>query len=150
MGILDGKIAIVTGAGQGVGRGIALAMAKEGAAISLAGRTRSTLAKVQAEIETFGGRATVAICDVKSADDINRTVAHTAETFGGIDILINNAQEVPLGRLLDVADDAFLDGFLSGPLATFRLMKACHPHFVYAWRRRCCEPRHRPPRYGGT
>jgi NAD(P)-dependent dehydrogenase (short-subunit alcohol dehydrogenase family) len=50
--------------------------------------------------------------------------------FGGIDILINNAQEVALGRLLDVRDDAFVDGFTSGPLATLRFMKACHPHFV--------------------
>jgi NAD(P)-dependent dehydrogenase (short-subunit alcohol dehydrogenase family) len=52
------------------------------------------------------------------------------QTFGGIDILINNAQEVALGRLLDVSDESFLDGFISGPLATFRLMKECHPHFL--------------------
>src|SRR5580658_3795088 len=116
MPLLENRVAIVTGAGQGVGRGIALAMAKEGAAIALVGRTRGTLAKVQAEIEAFGGRATIAVGDVKSADDIRNAVAHAAQTFGGIDILINNAQEVALGTLLDVTDDSFLDGFLSGPL----------------------------------
>jgi len=130
MAVLDNKVAIVTGAGQGVGRGIALAMAREGAAIALVGRTRGTLAKVQSEIESFGGRATIAIGDVKRAEDITKAVAHTAQTLGGIDILINNAQEVALGRLLDVSDESFLDGFTSGPLATFRLMKECHPHFV--------------------
>jgi NAD(P)-dependent dehydrogenase (short-subunit alcohol dehydrogenase family) len=130
MGFLDNKTAIVTGGGQGVGRGIALALAREGAAISLVGRTRATLAKVEAEITGFGGRATVAVGDVKKADDITAAVAHTVATFGGIDILINNAQEVPLGRLLDVSDESFTDGFDSGPLATFRFMKACYPHFV--------------------
>jgi NAD(P)-dependent dehydrogenase (short-subunit alcohol dehydrogenase family) len=130
MGILDGKIAIVTGGGQGVGRGIALALAKEGAAISLMGRTRATLHKVVTEIEGFGGKATLAVGDVKKMHDIAAAVAHTEKAFGGIDILINNAQEVPLGRLLDVDDEAFTAGFDSGPLATFRFMKACHPYFL--------------------
>jgi NAD(P)-dependent dehydrogenase (short-subunit alcohol dehydrogenase family) len=130
MGVLDGKVAIVTGGGQGVGRGIALALAKEGAAISLVGRTRSTLKQVADEITAFGGKASVAVGDVKKAHDIHAAVAHTEKAFGGIDILINNAQEVPLGRLLDVDDEAFTAGFESGPLATFRFMKACHPYFL--------------------
>jgi len=130
MGKLSGKIAIVTGGGQGVGRGIALALAREGAAIMLAGRTRATLQNTAAEITALGADAAFCIADVKQADDIARLVDETAAKFGSIDILINNAQEVPLGRLLDVSDEAFLDGFTSGPLATFRLMKACHRHFV--------------------
>jgi NAD(P)-dependent dehydrogenase (short-subunit alcohol dehydrogenase family) len=130
MGVLDDKVAIVTGAGQGVGRGIALALAKEGAAITLYGRTPATLKKVAAEIEAFGGRAHVQKGDVKSAEDIDSCITATLAAFGGIDILINNAQEVPLGPLLMVSDESFLDGFTSGPLASFRFMKACHPHFV--------------------
>jgi NAD(P)-dependent dehydrogenase (short-subunit alcohol dehydrogenase family) len=130
MPILEGKVAIVTGGGQGVGRGIALALAKEGATISLAGRTRITLQKVAAEIEALGGKATTVVCDVKKAHDIAEAVAHTERECGGIDILINNAQEVPLGRLLDVDDESFTAGFESGPLATFRFMKACHPYFL--------------------
>jgi NAD(P)-dependent dehydrogenase (short-subunit alcohol dehydrogenase family) len=130
MRILQNKVAIVTGAGQGVGRGIALALAREGASIILVGRTRSKLDEVACEIAGFGGTARAAQADVKNPADIEAAVALTVEMFGGIDILINNAQEVALGRLLDVRDDAFVDGFTSGPLATLRFMKACHPHFV--------------------
>ena len=124
-GALAGKVAIVTGAGQGVGRGIALALAKRGAAVALAGRTRSKLDAVATEI---GAAAHIFPCDVKDAAAIGRTVEAAAAALGGVDILVNNAQEVPLGPLLDVTDDAFRAGFDSGPLATLRFMKACHPH----------------------
>jgi NAD(P)-dependent dehydrogenase (short-subunit alcohol dehydrogenase family) len=130
MGILADKVAIVTGGGQGVGRGIALALAQEGAAIMLIGRTPSTLRQVAREIAQRGGTADIFQADVKLAADIKAAVQHTHQRFTAIDILINNAQEVPLGRLLDVDDESFLDGFASGPLATFRFMKACHPHFI--------------------
>jgi meso-butanediol dehydrogenase/(S,S)-butanediol dehydrogenase/diacetyl reductase len=130
MGILEGKVAIVTGGGQGVGRGIAQALCQEGAAISLFGRTRATLCQVEKELKDSGGRATITVGDVKDPADIAACIANTVDTFGGIDILVNNAQEVPLGRLLDVDDSSFMAGFESGPLASFRFMKACHPHFL--------------------
>ncbi len=63
-------------------------------------------------------------------DSLTDMVAQTVARFGGLDILINNAQEVPNGRLLEVSDEAFLAGFESGPLATFRLMKLAHPQMV--------------------
>ena len=128
MGVLDGKVAIVTGAGQGVGRGIALALAKEGAAVTVTGRTESKLVSTCEAIADVGGRALAVAADVNEAADIARIVDRTVAAFGGIDILVNNAQEVPLGSLLDVTDEAFMRGFTSGPLASFRLMKACHPH----------------------
>lgn len=128
MGILDGKVALITGAGQGVGRGIALAMAKEGAAIALAGRTVSKVEAVKAEIEASGGQAIAIRCDVKSAEDAGRTVDETVAAFGGLDILVNNAQEVPLGRLLDAKVEDYRTGFESGPIATLRFMQACYPH----------------------
>jgi NAD(P)-dependent dehydrogenase (short-subunit alcohol dehydrogenase family) len=128
MGSLDGKVALITGAGQGVGRGTALAMAKEGAAIAVVGRTRAKIDNTCAEIAGFGGRAQAILCDVKQAEDVTRAVATTVAVFGGIDILVNNAQEVPLGRLLDVSAEDYYRGFESGPLATLRFMQACHPH----------------------
>src|SRR5215207_2990416 len=105
-GTLDGRVAIVTGAGQGVGRGIAVALAAEGALVLVAGRTESKCALVAAEIEALGGTASAWRCDVKDAADVDACVAATLDRFGSIDILVNNAQEVPRGALLDVSDDA--------------------------------------------
>ena len=56
------------------------------------------------------------------------TLGFAALTFGGLNILVNNAQEVPLGTLLQVTDESFAAGWESGPLATFRMMKLCYPH----------------------
>jgi NAD(P)-dependent dehydrogenase (short-subunit alcohol dehydrogenase family) len=127
---LKDKVAVITGAGQGVGQGIAQALAAQGAAVVLAGRT---LAKVEAAAEAIrqnGGRALALACNVKDAADLAALVEQTVQHFGGIDILVNNAQEVPLGKLMDVTDEAFLAGFESGPLASFRLMKLAQPHMV--------------------
>jgi len=128
MGFLEGKVALITGAGQGVGRGIALAMAKEGAAIAVAGRTESKVRDVVGEIEALGARAVAIVSDVKVAEDVTRTVAETVKAFGGIDILVNNAQEVPLGTLLDARVEDYQAGFDSGPIASLRFMQACYPH----------------------
>ena len=96
-GVLAGKAAIVTGASQGVGRGIALALASEGAAVTIMARTESKLAEVAVEIDARGGRVATAAGDVKQTDDIERCVQACLDAFGRIDVLVNNAQEVPLG-----------------------------------------------------
>ena len=127
-GTLEGKRAIVTGGGQGVGRGIALALAAAGAAVALVGRTESKLLAVAAEIEKPGGSALPIVADVTRPTDIQRAVEETVRSLGGIDILVNNAQIPALGSLLDITDETFSACWASGPLAAFRLMKACHPH----------------------
>lgn len=127
---LDRKVVLITGAGQGIGQGVALAMAGAGASVVVTGRT---LAKVEATanmVKERGGKALAVACDVKSAADLAATVERTVAAFGGLDILVNNAQEVPLGKLEDVTDEAFLAGFESGPLATHRLMKLARPHLA--------------------
>lgn len=130
MSEFDGKVALVTGGGQGVGQGIALALAAAGVAVAVSGRTADKLAATVGEIERRGGKALAVVGDVKYAGDLARMVEQTASQFGGIDILVNNAQEVPLGTLIDVSDEAFVAGFESGPLASFRLMKLVYPHMT--------------------
>ena len=125
---LNGKVALVTGAGQGVGLGIAQALSAAGAAVVLAGRTLEKVEKAVPLVEARGGRACAVACNVRDPADLARAVDAAVNAFGGLDILVNNAQEVPLGTLDDVTDEAFLAGFESGPLATFRLMKLVRPH----------------------
>jgi NAD(P)-dependent dehydrogenase (short-subunit alcohol dehydrogenase family) len=128
MGILDGKVAIVTGAGQGVGEGIAVALAKEGAILVVAGRTASKVERTAKAIQAFGGKALAVGCDVCKPEDIAATIDLTLKTFGGIDILVNNAQIVHNDLLNNLSDQQFTDTFDSGPFATFRFMKAVYPH----------------------
>ena len=127
MGELQDKVTLITGAGQGVGQGIALAMASEGAKLVLFGRTESKLEATAKLTEERGAEALIVSGDVKSADDMAATVERTVAKFGGIDILVNNAQEVPLGPLMKVSDEAYQAGFESGPLASLRLMKLVQP-----------------------
>ena len=129
MGILDGKVALITGAGQGVGRGIALAMAKEGAAIAVIDRNAATAAETAGLIEDLGGNALHRVCDVTHSDEVNACVAAVVEAFGTVDILVNNAVDARVGiPLQDVDDEQFLISFASGPFASFWFMRACFPH----------------------
>lgn len=130
MSALQGKVALITGAGQGIGQGIALALASEGVDLLLAGRTFEKVQETAQLAQERGVRAIAAACNVKDADDLAAAVDRAVTDLGGVDILINNAQEVPLGLLDEVTDEAFLAGFESGPLASFRLMKLVRPHMA--------------------
>jgi NAD(P)-dependent dehydrogenase (short-subunit alcohol dehydrogenase family) len=125
---IQGKIAIVTGSGQGIGQGIALALGKAGAHIMLAGKTPAKLEETKSCIEAAGGHAATVAANVSEPDDIARIVESTLTAFGGVDILVNNAQQAVLGPLLDLDDAGFRMTMDTGPWAVFRLMKAVHPH----------------------
>ena len=88
---LNGKVAIITGAGRGIGRAIAHRFSREGASVALAARTAAQIEQVAADIEANGGLALPVWCDVSSEDDVERLVENTVERFGRIDILVNNA-----------------------------------------------------------
>lgn len=88
---LDGKVAIVTGAGRGIGRSIALSLARNGVRVSLAARTENELNNVRSEIEAFGGVAAAFPADISSEADCISLVRKTVERFNRLDILLNNA-----------------------------------------------------------
>ena len=122
-----GKAAIVTGGGRGIGRGIALALANAGAAIAILELDASTGPRTVGEIEARGGRAIALAGSVRERADCEAIVHAAVERFGGVDILVNNAQQVPMGPLDDCTDDDLYAAWESGALAAFRLMQLCHP-----------------------
>ncbi len=102
---LAGKVAIVTGAGQGIGRGIALRLAGEGAAVVVAEFNRETADAVAAQIRDGGGRALASPVDVSRADAVRRMVEDVVAALGGIDILVNNAGITQTKPLLDLTEE---------------------------------------------
>ena len=129
MSILENKIAIVTGAGQGVGRGIAIALAKEGAAIAIPEINFERAVMTADEITSFGGRALAIPCDVCDRAQVNAAVAKTIGAFGTVDILVNNAQNAHPGVPIEQeTDDGWHLTFQSGIHATFYFMQACFPY----------------------
>jgi NAD(P)-dependent dehydrogenase (short-subunit alcohol dehydrogenase family) len=126
---LDGKAAIVTGAGQGIGRGIALVLAREGARVAVVDVNPDTAASTEKEIETRGGRAVAIRCDVGIRAQADAAIAATAKAFGTIDILVNDAQRI-IGEinLEDMTDEVVQQSFQSGFMGTFYFMQGCFPY----------------------
>jgi meso-butanediol dehydrogenase/(S,S)-butanediol dehydrogenase/diacetyl reductase len=124
---LDGKYAIVTGGGRGIGRGISLALAKAGAGVAILERDPDTGPRTVDEIGALGGDAISLAGSVRERADCEAIVAAAVERFGGVDVLVNNAQQVPMGPLDGCTDDDMYTAWESGTLAAFRLMQLCHP-----------------------
>jgi NAD(P)-dependent dehydrogenase (short-subunit alcohol dehydrogenase family) len=96
----NGRVAIVTGGGYGIGREIAQSLARMGAAVSIVGRSQSRLDETMASIEVAGGRAMVFSADVANKSAVQRVVAETESKFGPVDILVSNAGlDGPFGPL---------------------------------------------------
>ena len=92
---LEGQVAIVTGAGRGIGRSVALALARAGSRVSLAARTESDLQATRSEIEQSGGQAVGFPTDVSSETEVKALVRDTVERFGRLDVLVNNFNIMP-------------------------------------------------------
>jgi len=91
MGLLDGKVALVSGAGPGLGRDIALALGREGAQVVVAARTLATVEAIAGEVAAGGARALPLRLDVADPASCRDTVQRTVDSFGGLDVLVNNA-----------------------------------------------------------
>ena len=126
---LYGKVALITGAGQGIGQGIALSLAKRGAHIVAVGRTLSKCEATVAIIrERFDIEAVAIACDIGDLKNLDATMAKSLDAFGRLDILVNNAVNTRIGPLLSADINDVQAGFQVGPFATLRLMQLAYPY----------------------
>lgn len=127
---LDGKVAVVTGAGKGIGAGIARALAEAGANIVLAARTIEDLDRVAAEIAELGSEALVVPTDVLDFEQLQSLVDAAISRFGRIDILINNAGGFPPKPMLKTTAREFEAAIRFNVTTAFELSRLCVPHLA--------------------
>ena len=127
MGTLDGKVAIVSGSGRGIGREIALKLASEGAKVVVNDLDAEPAKETVAAIESAGGQAVTCVGSVTDADFGERFVQTAVDNFGGLDIIVNNAGytwDSVIQKMTDDQWDAILDVHLKAP---FRILRAAQP-----------------------
>jgi 2-hydroxycyclohexanecarboxyl-CoA dehydrogenase len=126
---VEGRVIIVTGAGKGVGRGMATHLGKGGARVVLAEWKQHLLDDTSAELAALGVEHLGVVCDIQHKDEIDAMVAQTVERFGRVDGLINNAQTFrPMAAVADVDANDFDVFYTSGVKGTLWAMQAVYPH----------------------
>lgn len=121
---LSGKVAIVTGGGKGIGKAVAFGLAEAGAKVMIAARTQEEIEAAAGEIRARGGEAAWRVTDVSLSDQVEALVRATVETFGRLDLLINNAARSFLRPLLELREDGFDKIFNTNVKGTFLLSRA--------------------------
>ena len=126
---LTGKVALVVAASKGLGKGCALALAREGAHVAICARSETELATAAADIRTTTGAEVLAVPgSAASAADIQAVVAATADRFGGVDILVNNSGGPRIGSFPDVTDDDWQQAFELVTLNFVRFVREVVPY----------------------
>lgn len=126
MGI-DGRLAVVSGASQGIGRAIAIALAREGVNVVLAARSEDRLTSTAGDINALGQTATIVVADLATLDGCT-AVAEAAATLGGADILVNNAGGTPWGGFAEFDDWEWDRGIDLKPRSYLRLSRLLMGH----------------------
>jgi 3-oxoacyl-[acyl-carrier protein] reductase len=127
---LAGKVAIVTGASQGIGRSIALELASHGADVVITARNQSKLNDVAAEIRQTGSRAEIIAGDLRQPDFAATVVVAALQAFGNIDIVVNSAGATKRGNFLELSDADWHDGFELKLFGAARLCRSAWPHLA--------------------
>jgi NAD(P)-dependent dehydrogenase (short-subunit alcohol dehydrogenase family) len=125
---LTGKVALVTGGTQGIGRATALRLAQEGASVVIAARGQPGLDAVAADIRAGGGKVAALRADVAKAEDCERMVAESIAAFGRLDILVNNAGTSSTGEFESVTDDIWREDLELKLFGAIRLARLAIPH----------------------
>ena len=125
-----GQVAVVTGAGRGIGAGCAVALAEVGADVVCAARTVEQIEETAATIEKIGRRALAVRCDVTKREDLENLAERAASEFGRIDILINNAGGWPPKEALRTSERSFDEAFHFNVTTAFLLTRFCVPKMV--------------------
>lgn len=131
MSDLHGKVIIVTGAGQGIGLGVATHLAERGASTVIAEFNPETAAAAQADLSARGLDVLGVTCDVTKREDVDAAVAATIERYGRVDGVVNNAQWTSPGvPFIEQSEESLRQSMESGAFGTVRMMQAVHPHMV--------------------
>ncbi|QXH97902.1 SDR family oxidoreductase [Pseudomonas monsensis] len=127
---LSGKVAIIVGAGRGIGRATARLFAMQGAKVAVVSRTAENVDQVVADIQAAGGAALGIVCDIADPDQITAAVDKVMTAYGRIDILVNNAFDpsVVFSSVVELSAEQLQRNFEMGPIAYLRTMQACYPH----------------------
>lgn len=127
---IKNKVALVTGAGKGIGKAIALALAGEGVHVGLLARTEKDLLVVAAEINKLGVKSTIVTADVSKIEEVNIAVAKVQVELGPIDILVNNAGIGTFGKFLELAPDVWEDIIKVNLLGVYYVTRAALPQMI--------------------
>ena len=127
---LQGKIALITGAGKGIGRAIAIALANEGANLGLIARSETDLQAVADEVKKFGITTAIAIADVSNIDSVNTAVDSIQKQLGNIDILINNAGTATFGKFLELSPDQWENQIKVNLFGVYYVTRAVLPQMI--------------------
>jgi 7-alpha-hydroxysteroid dehydrogenase len=127
---LDGKVAIVTGAGRGIGQAVALAFAEQGANVVISARTESEIEATAAQARAFGAKALALPCDVTDAAQLDALVTRTVGELGRIDLVVNNAGGFPPMAFLDTDPPSWDWCFKFNLTSAYLLTRAALPHML--------------------
>ena len=125
---LRGKVALVTGASKGIGRGIAEELAAEGADIAICARGKAGLDEAVEALEGHGVRAVGLAADAAVSADVEEVVQGTLDAFGRIDILVNNAGDAWFGRMVDTTDEQWAQALDINLMSAVRFTRSVVPH----------------------